>query len=116
MRQARSLGELDAAEERFDDAANGANVRRVFGRLFTMVDSVWTDAAIDESKPTVTIAPYSEAYFELVRIAPDLEAILSEFEEVVLAGEEVNLAVREGGLEEMERAALERLVQRMRGR
>ena len=64
----------------------------------------------------MTIAPYSSAYFDLVSLAPELEAILGEFEQVELAGEEVNLAVREGGREDMDRAALERLVQRMRGR
>ena len=42
--------------------------------------------------------------------------ILAAFEQVTLGGEEINLEIKVGGTTEMDRAALERLVKRLRGR
>src|SRR5438093_1147597 len=45
--------------------------QRVGGRLFIMRDSTWTDLGHGDSLRVVTIAPYSDAYFALLKSEPD---------------------------------------------
>ncbi len=116
MREARSLMDLDAAEESFDDKREGNSIRRVFGRIFQLNGEMWEDVDRKQDNPVITIEPFSSAYFLLLRIGPEYANILGEFEQVTLGGERINLEIREGGITDMDQAAVERLVRRLRGR
>ncbi|HEV8381294.1 MAG TPA: VIT domain-containing protein, partial [Gemmatimonadales bacterium] len=54
-------------------ARSGINpTQRIGGRLFIMRDSTWTDLGHGDSLHVVSIAPYSEAYFAVLKALPDL--------------------------------------------
>lgn len=116
MRRVRNLMELEEADGFENRFGTNANVRRVFGRVFELTDDIWQDAGRDTTNPVVAIEPFSPAYFAFLRLAPEYKNILSEFEQVSLGGEDVNLEIREGGSNDINHRALQRLVRRLRGR
>ena len=92
-------------------ARSGINpTRRVGGRLFILRDSVWTDLAARDSLRTVTIAPFSDAYFALLRSLPELTAAVSLTPGVLVAGRLVNVKIAAGGVEFWHAGELERIV------
>ena len=92
-------------------ARSGINpTRRVGGRLFILRDSVWTDLAARDSQRTVTIAPFSDAYFALLRSLPELTAAVSLTPGVLVAGRLVNVKIAAGGVEFWHAGELERIV------
>ncbi|HEV8357564.1 MAG TPA: VIT domain-containing protein [Gemmatimonadales bacterium] len=92
------------------------DVRRAGGRLFAQRDGVWTDVAHRDSLKVTTIAPFSNAYFAVVRARPALRAALGIGTPVVVAGRRASLKVAEGGLSEWTAGALERFLQEFDGR
>ncbi|HKC40929.1 MAG TPA: VWA domain-containing protein, partial [Gemmatimonadales bacterium] len=57
-------------------ARSGINpTQRIGGRLFIMRDSTWTDLGHGDSLRVVSIAPYSDAYFALLKALPDLREV-----------------------------------------
>ena len=106
-RQAKSLA-----------AAGGtaaAEVRRVGGRLFVRTDSVWTDAAHRDSLNVVEVAPFSEAYFALVRALPEIAPYLGVGDQVVIAGRRASVKIVASGASEWQAGRLEALVRAFRG-
>ena len=104
-RSASTVGQMAAAdavaEERLEAAvgngAAGSQTRVVAGRLFTLRDSVWTDLSASSEARTLRIRPFSEAYFELIRMLPELEPILRELDTVTIGGGRITLAFVEDG-------------------
>src|SRR2546427_5579725 len=70
-------GSLNASKlDEMRRARSGINpTQRVGGRLFIMRDSTWTDLGHGDSLRVVTIAPYSDAYFALLKAVPDLREV-----------------------------------------
>jgi hypothetical protein len=100
-----------------DRSSHGTkDVRRAGGRLFAQRDGVWTDVAHRDSLKVTTIAPFSNAYFAVVRARPALRAALGIGTPVVVAGRRASLKVAEGGLSEWTAGALERFLQEFDGR
>jgi hypothetical protein len=92
-------------------ARSGINpTRRVGGRLYILRDSVWTDLAIREAQRTVTVAPFSDAYFALLRSLPELVPAVSLTPGVLVAGRLVNVKIAAGGIESWRAGELERIV------
>jgi Ca-activated chloride channel family protein len=115
-REAKSAVDLDEMEDAFFARGHMGQTRHVAGRLFDERDGVWTDMQHADSLRTVEIAPYGEAYFALLQLAPELEPYLSEFQQVLIAGERVSIRIADGGLETMSTRELERLVREFRAR
>jgi Ca-activated chloride channel family protein len=92
-------GAADAAE--LDDvrrARSGINpTQRVGGRLFIWRDSTWTDLGHGDSLRVVTVAPYSEAYFALLRAMPDLGQAAALEPAVLVAGRRASIKIEAGG-------------------
>jgi Ca-activated chloride channel family protein len=95
--------------------ASSRAVRRVGGRLFVRTDSVWTDAAHRDSLKVVEVAPYSDAYFSLVRALPEIAPYLSVGDEVVVAGRRASVKITASGQTTWRPGHLEALVQAFRG-
>src|SRR5204863_50453 len=79
MRDALSLsaitvtGSAAAADSSWNRAAAaGRAIQRVGARVFERRDSVWTDLRHGDSLRVVTVAPFSDAYFALLRALPEL--------------------------------------------
>ncbi|HEX6589315.1 MAG TPA: hypothetical protein VF039_09845, partial [Longimicrobiales bacterium] len=103
-RSASSAAEMAAADavavERMQEesVSAGESRRVVAGRVFALRDGVWTDLATRTDARTLRIRPFSAAYFELIRLLPELEPILRELESVSVGGGRLTLAfVADGG-------------------
>lgn len=101
-------------QDELDDrlrARSGINpTRRVGGRLYILRDSVWTDLAARDSQRTVTVAPFSDAYFALLRSLPELTPAVSLTPGVLVAGRLVNVKIAAGGVESWKQGELDRIV------
>jgi Ca-activated chloride channel family protein len=90
---------VNAAE--LDDvrrARSGINpTQRVGGRLFIWRDSTWTDLSHGDSLRVVTVAPYSDAYFALLRAMPDLGQAAALEPAVLVAGRRASIKIQAGG-------------------
>ncbi|MEX0907645.1 MAG: VWA domain-containing protein, partial [Gemmatimonadota bacterium] len=104
---------VTAAGVRPEAAPGGA--RMMAGRTFTLQDSVWVDTRHAEQR-VVTVEPYSDAYFAVLRTLPELGLVMREVEAVLIAGEAVSVRVRRGGDTTLSAAAVRRLADEFRGR
>src|SRR5712664_1394942 len=96
-------------------ARSGINpTQRVGGRLFIMRDSTWTDLGHGDSLRVVSIAPYSEAYFALLKALPDLREAAALEPAVLVAGRRASIKIGEGGKTRWLPGELERLVRDFR--
>ena len=113
---ATAQGRVDARElDEMRRARSGINpTQRVGGRLFIMRDSVWTDLGHGESQQVVTVAPYSEAYFALLRALPDLAASFALEPAVLVAGRHASIKIGASGKTRWSTGELERLVREFR--
>ncbi|HEV2131040.1 MAG TPA: VIT domain-containing protein [Longimicrobiaceae bacterium] len=116
QREVRSSAELAAADAVVAAEAGGAGIRTVAGRQFRQVEGVWTDQGHSRTQRVVQIEPFSRAYFELLRLAPELKPYLGSFEQLLVAGQRASIRVAPGGSREMRRAELAEVVREFRGR
>jgi Ca-activated chloride channel family protein len=99
-------------------ARSGINpTQRVGGRLFILRDSTWTDLGHGDSLNVVTVAPFSDAYFALLRALPDLRPAAQLGPSVLVAGRHASIKIEQtGGAKTQWRPGeLERLVREFRG-
>jgi Ca-activated chloride channel family protein len=127
--QERSMRDAERLDAVLGSAANAAVVpidgprahsginptQRVGGRLFIMRDSTWTDLGHGDSLNVVSIAPYSEAYFALLKALPDLREPAALGPAVVVAGKHASIKIGEGGRSRWLPGELERVVRQFRG-
>jgi len=97
-------------------ARSGINpTQRIGGRLFIMRDSTWTDLGHGDSLRVVSIAPYSDAYFALLKALPDLREAAALEPAVLVAGRRASIKIGSGGKTQWNPGELERLVRDFRG-
>lgn len=103
---------------RTGELSGGAReTRRAGGRVFVRRGGGWVDMAHADSLRVVEVAPFSAAYFELLRARPALREALAVGEgELVVAGRRVSLGIREGGIASWNRGALDRFLAEFDGR
>ncbi len=107
----RQLREMQAGVK--DDDA--LQVRRIGGRMFVLRDSVWTDAGQRDTVNTVSIAPYSTAWFDLARALPEVRPFLSGDEAILIAGKRASIRVAAGGRTTWAPGKLDAFVKAYRG-
>lgn len=121
MMGAGSLAAADAAAEaRIGELGAGRgtalrDMRRVHGRLFVKIGEVWTDAAHQDSLRVIEVAPFSEAYFQLVRALPALAQYLRLGDEVLVAGRRASIKVTASGTTAWRAGQLYAVVRAFRG-
>ena len=92
-------------------------VRRAGETLFTWRDGAWTDVNQQDSiKAKKAIAPFSVAYFALIKARPSLKAALAVGSPIVLAGKRITLRVADGGAAEWAPGELDHFLQEFAGR
>lgn len=112
LRDSVNASELDALRR----VRSGINpTQRVGGRLFIIRDSVWTDLGHSDSLRVVSIAPYSDAYFAVLKALPDLRDVAALEPGVLVAGRHLSIKIGAGGKTTLTQAELERLVREFRG-
>src|SRR2546425_5210772 len=109
----------DTAEKADPAAANrsltsGQRVERIGARLSLLKDSVWTDTHHNDSLRVVTVAPFSPAYFALLRALPELVQPAALQPTVLVAGRRVSVKIGAGGLEELSDGEITRLMREFR--
>jgi Ca-activated chloride channel homolog len=118
MMGAGNLASADAAAgARADEIAQGSGraLRRVAGRMFVQDGAVWTDAAHQATLRVVEVAPYSEAYFAMVRALPEIAPFLKVGDEVLVAGRRASIKVTRNGTATWRAGELEGVVRAFRG-
>jgi len=120
MMGASNLASADAAAERSLDEASvstgrGMTARRVAGKLFVQQNGVWTDAAHQASFRTYDVAPFSEAYFQLVRALPEIAPFLKVGDTVLVAGRRASIKLISGGVSTWQAGELQAAVRAYRG-
>ncbi len=78
-------------------AAKENRTVRVAGRMFVWRDSTWMDLAHGDSLQVVRVAPFSDAYFVLLRALPELRQAATLEPAVLVAGRRVSIEIAVGG-------------------
>jgi Ca-activated chloride channel family protein len=114
----KSVVAAAADQEELDQLLRGRAginpTQRVGGRLFILRDSVWTDLRQAGSLPVITVAPFSPAYFALLRAIPELVRSAGLTPAVLVAGGRVSVKIAAGGKETWRAGELEALVRDFR--
>jgi len=92
----------------------GQRVERIGARLFLLKDNVWTDTHHGDSLRVVTVAPFSQAYFALLRALPELVQPAALQPTVLVAGRRASVKIAAGGSEELSDGEITRLVREFR--
>jgi Ca-activated chloride channel homolog len=117
MSQASTLA---AAESVADDkfraiGGSSSEMKRAGGRVFVRTDGVWTDVNHRDSLRVLSVAPFSAAYFAVVRALPDLAASLTVGDTVLVAGQRASLKVAAGGRDKLTESEVRDFVRAFRG-
>jgi Ca-activated chloride channel homolog len=98
QRSATSLSDADAAS----GVRNEANVRRVGTVTFVLRDSVWTDIRYkNDSGLLLKVKPFSDAYFRLIELQPDLRESLSVGDRAIVVGRTMAIELTPNGVERL---------------
>lgn len=119
--EVKSLAAADAAaNERLAKApaptGSADAPKRIAGRVFVQRAGTWTDVAYRAGSPTMSVAPFSPAYFALVRALPELAPWLTAGDRVVIGGVRISIQVDPSGLSEWRGDRLAATVREFRGR
>jgi Ca-activated chloride channel family protein len=123
-REARTLADVmqaqSAAMERAEEVdgriGNESGTRTVAGRHFTMKNGEWVDVAWREGVRTITVEPFSEAYFAVLRALPELGAYWKAFDRVTVMGRAVAIQLEAGGTAMLNAADVAGVVQQFRAK
>lgn len=116
MARARARELAAAVPAGAGSGAARSEVRRAGGRLFVLVGGVWTDAAYRDSLKVAEVAPFSDAYFALVRALPEIAPCLPVGDAVLVAGRRAGVRIAASGRTSWQAGQLEELVRAFRGR
>ena len=94
---------------------SAGEVRLHAGRAFRRTGEGWTDLGHRNRTRVTAVAPYSRAYFDLVRMLPEIAPYLSVGEEVLIAGQRRSIRIEPGGVGEWEAGQLPILIRDFRG-
>ena len=68
---------------------------------FVLRDSVWTDVRYKKSSTVLRVKPYSDAYFKLIDMIPDLREPFSVGERAIVAGRSMAIELTPLGEEKL---------------
>jgi Ca-activated chloride channel family protein len=97
QRSATNMSEADVAVGLRTDAM----VQRAGNVTFVLRDSIWTDVRYKNSGPVLRVKPFSDGYFKLLELQPDLRDAFSVGEHVVVAGRTMAIELTQSGVESL---------------
>ena len=97
QRAATSMAAADSASGMRDDA----NVRRAGNVTFVLSDGVWTDVRYKKTGPVLRVKPFSDAYFKVLELEPDLREPFSVGDRVIVAGRSMAIELAASGVERL---------------
>ena len=99
QRSVTSLSMADDAD--FGGARRDGKVTRAGNVTFVLRDSVWTDVRYKKAETVLQVKPFSDAYFKLIEMLPDLSEPLSVGERVIVAGRSMAIELTASGEERL---------------
>jgi Ca-activated chloride channel family protein len=75
------------------------NVTRAGNVTFVLRDSVWTDVRYKKTGAVLQVKPFSDAYFKLIEMLPDLREAFTVGERVIVAGRSIAIELTSSGKE-----------------
>ena len=98
----RSVTSLSMADEAdFSGARQGGGVTRAGNVTFVLRDSIWTDVRYKKTGTVLQVKPFSDAYFKLVEMVPDLREAFSVGERVIVTGRSMAIELTSSGKESL---------------
>jgi Ca-activated chloride channel family protein len=97
----RSATSVSAADAAVGMSRDDANVRRAGNVTFVLRDGVWTDARYKKSGTVLQVKPFSDAYFKLIGMIPDLREPFSIGERAIVAGRNMAIELTPSGKERL---------------
>src|SRR5438105_7371719 len=96
----RSVTNMSAADA-VTGVAAGANVQRAGNATFVLRDSIWTDVRYKNSGPMLRVKPFSDAYFRVLELEPELREPFSVGDRVIVAGRSMAIELTAAGVERL---------------
>jgi len=81
------------------ELSKSAGMKRIGERSFTLRSGTWVDSRRTDSMRVVKVRPFSEAYFKLLDLIPDLREPFALGDKVLVAGKLVAIEVTAEGAE-----------------
>jgi hypothetical protein len=78
-----------------------ANVQRAGNVTFVLRDSVWTDVRYKNAGPVLRVKAFSDAYFKLLELQPDLREPFSIGDRAIVAGRSMAIELAPTGVERL---------------
>jgi len=97
QRAATNMSMADAAI----GARTDANVQRAGNVTFILRDSVWTDVRYKNAGQVLRIKPFSDAYFKIIELQPDLRDAFSIGDRAIVAGRSMAIELTSVGVERL---------------
>jgi hypothetical protein len=103
QRSATNLSAADAAVGMGDSSGGGRSrsVIRAGNVTFVLRDSVWTDVRYKQTGRVLRVKPFSDAYFKLMELLPDLREPFSVGERAIVAGHNMAIELTPSGVEKL---------------
>jgi Ca-activated chloride channel family protein len=92
----RSVTNMSAADS-VSNAGGSTNVRRAGNVTFVLRDGVWTDVRYKSSNVTLRVKPFSDAYFKVLELQPDLREAFAVGERAIVAGRSMSIELTPSG-------------------
>ena len=97
QRSATNMSMADAAA----GVRSDSDVQRAGNVTFVLRDGVWTDVRYKSSGPLLRVKPYSDAYFKLLELEPDLREAFAIGEHAIIAGRSMAIELTASGVERL---------------
>ena len=104
----RSATNLAVADEA-DLSASAQSTHRVGARTFTLNGETWIDMRRSDSATVLKVKAFSDAYFKLMDVIPELRDIFALGDKVKVNGRSVSIEVGTAGIESISASELERI-------
>jgi len=103
QRSATNLSAADAAVgvSEFSGGRISGRVTRAGNVTFVLRDSVWTDVRYKQTGTVLRVKPFSDAYFKLTEMLPDLREPFSVGERAIVAGRNMAIELTPSGVEKL---------------
>jgi Ca-activated chloride channel homolog len=103
QRSATNLSAADAAVGMGDFSGGGraGKVTRAGNVTFVLRDGVWTDVRYRQTGTVLRVKPFSDAYFKLIELLPDLRESFSVGERAIVAGRSMAIELTPTGVEKL---------------
>lgn len=108
QRSATNMAAIDSLSGLRDEA----RIRQLGNTTFLLRDGVWTDAKFRKDAPVLRVKPFSEAYFKLIEMMPELREAFSFSERLIVSGRSMAIELSAQGKEQLTDSDLRQLRER----